>query len=445
MKDISGKVQIIDTCLDDIRDALEDRGVSNLGDITTYADAITSLSGNSTVDHETIIINDESELQAIALTDGNASNEQLIKFWTGTLEEYEALTPDDNTIYNITDDNNATSDVGLNNPFTLLDSKYSEVELDNVSWLKSSGQWNSKELYPSLYEHLIDLYAGNVVRKGINVKLLNDVHTNYDFVINPDNETFRLPLFNGNESIPGKNYYDMELPESETKSVAEANGWVVFCKTIADAQFITLSNLTSGNIADVETSSGTQTPTISIPVAKGDIYQVTYTGTGECPIFRFVFAKGNGDLYYYVGETVQNVNLINAAALNTRINNLQDEYIAADGVLSQRIDNVIDQNRSLIGSLSMPSQKYVDLTLGASGTTYTAPANGYVCISMKGNTNSYYLNIDTHDMYGYNQTGTIVGYSLTQTIPVAKGQSFEILYYNMSLNFFRFIYTEGDK
>ena len=130
---------------------------------------------------------------------------------------------------------------------------------------------------------------------------------------------------------------------------------------------------------------------------------------------------------------------------NTRINNLQDEYIAADGVLSQKIDNVIDQNRSLIGSLSMPSQKYVDLTLGASGTKYTAPANGYVCISMKGNTNSYYLNIDTHDVYGYNQAGTIVGYSLTQTIPVAKGQSFEILYYNMSLNFFRFVYTEGDK
>ena len=40
-------------------------------------------------------------------------------------------------------------------------------------------------------------------------------------------------------------------------------------------------------------------------------------------------------------------------------------------------NRVISWDNYLLSQLSMPSNKYIDLTLGASGTTYTAPANGY--------------------------------------------------------------------
>ena len=173
----------------------------------------------------------------------------------------------------------------------------------------------------------------------------------------------------------------MELPESETKSVAEANGWIVFCKTIADAQFITLSNLTSGNIADVETSSGTQTPTISIPVAKGDIYQVTYTGTGEFPIFRFVFAKGNGDLYYFMGEAVNNAHLVNVANITAELSNkigpqsdkLEGHFVATPSLTiaeSQAIDNTT-KIFDISEYLPQDGYEYLVWVTGAISTTAT--------------------------------------------------------------------------
>ena len=51
-----------------------------------------------------------------------------------------------------------TRELELNNPFSLLDYKYSEYELNNLSWLKSAGQWNSKSVHPAVYEQLLKIY-----------------------------------------------------------------------------------------------------------------------------------------------------------------------------------------------------------------------------------------------------------------------------------------------
>lgn len=57
------------------------------------------------VDNETIIIQDDGSISAQGVLDQNAEDLTAIKFWSGTLEEYEALGEwDDNTLYNITDD-----------------------------------------------------------------------------------------------------------------------------------------------------------------------------------------------------------------------------------------------------------------------------------------------------------------------------------------------------
>lgn len=57
------------------------------------------------VDNETIIIQDDGSISAQGVLDQNAEDLTAIKFWSGTLEEYEALGEwDDDTIYNITDD-----------------------------------------------------------------------------------------------------------------------------------------------------------------------------------------------------------------------------------------------------------------------------------------------------------------------------------------------------
>lgn len=44
------------------------------------------------------------------------------------------------------------------------------------------------------------------------------------------------------------------------------------------------------------------------------------------------------------------------------------------------LTNITNSTKSTIAGYAMPSDTYDDLTLGASGTTYTAPANGWFCL-----------------------------------------------------------------
>jgi hypothetical protein len=48
----------------------------------------------------------------------------------------------------------------LNNPFSLLDYKFSEYELSNASWLLSNGQFNSGSVYQSVYDLLLQELNG---------------------------------------------------------------------------------------------------------------------------------------------------------------------------------------------------------------------------------------------------------------------------------------------
>ena len=95
----------------------------------------------------------------------------------------------------------------------------------------------------------------------------------------------------------------------------------------------------------------------------------------------------------------------------------------------------------------MPSNKYIDLTLGASGSTYTAPANGWYTISST-DAGSYPKNIELiNPASGLNssaQTSSKAGF-LRINIPVKKGDKVDCWYSNVSLEYFRFIYAEGSK
>ena len=90
-------------------------------------------------------------------------------------------------------EDNIVNEIELNNPFSLLDYKYSEYELNNLSWLRSEGQYNSKAIYPAVYDLLLKIYNGVETKAGVSVKLTTETFTDYDFVLNTAEETFRLP------------------------------------------------------------------------------------------------------------------------------------------------------------------------------------------------------------------------------------------------------------
>ena len=105
-------------------------------------------------------------------------------------------------------------------------------------------------------------------------------------------------------------------------------------------------------------------------------------------------------------------------------------------------------DKELITGFGFPSNNYIDLTLGASGTTYTALADGEISIII--NMTGAYSNMQVmrnslHILFLYGAGVIPIGGSLS----VKKGDTFKIQYSVASgtptKNTFRFTYAEGVK
>jgi hypothetical protein len=327
-------------------------------------------------------------------------------------------------------EDNIINEIELNNPYSFGDSKYSPVALNNLSWLKSEGQWNSKAVYPSYYDWALTNFNNGV--EGF--ALSTGTYTDYDVVINTADETFRLPLLDGSEDIVSNRYDDLELLASGSAYTAPANGWVLFSarmQNAGDRIFVYNHGLGETNRAGylVVNQQVNQALAVTTPVKKGDIFKVAYGIYTETPTFRFTYAEGNGSLYFYVGETVQNANLINAGRIEEKIVNKADTNAS----------NFTTEGKSLISSYAMPSSKSVNLTLGASGTAYTAPANGWVHLVIDVTANGF-LSIQDN----YYQAANVNGY-IGGRVQFQKGQNFYITYSNyLKTVTFKFYYAQGE-
>ena len=96
-----------------------------------------------------------------------------------------------------------------------------------------------------------------------------------------------------------------------------------------------------------------------------------------------------------------------------------------------------------IAHQAMPSARYIGLTLGASGATYIAPADGYVTLIKTATSVQQYLELSTYDVFA-NMNAHFNGQLLYATIPVSKGAAFYVNYNaDGSTNRFRFTYANG--
>lgn len=118
------------------------------------------------------------------------------------------------------------------------------------------------------------------------------------------------------------------------------------------------------------------------------------------------------------------------------------------------LTNVNNQAKILMSGMGMPSNKYIDLTLGATGTLYTAPADGYFTFGKAGASstgnhqfNGLYLYHNGADIGGVNQSCISIGESIPILIlPVKKGNIVRITYTTTgALHYFRFIYAQGSE
>lgn len=106
----------------------------------------------------------------------------------------------------------------------------------------------------------------------------------------------------------------------------------------------------------------------------------------------------------------------------------------------------VDELYAVSGSgTGFPSDKYVELTLGASGSEYEAPANGYVYLVKASTAASQYANIYNGSGVSYNNRSTASGQDTIVLAQVFKGKNFKVEY-NLAgeTKTFRFIYAEGE-
>lgn len=332
-------------------------------------------------------------------------------------------------------EDNITNTIELNNPFSLLEAKWSDKLLNNISWLRSEGQSNSSIDYADAYNLILTEYNSGTDEtetvEGISItfrrgsttgmkvtidksaydSILSATGTAWYFVLDKANSAFYLPQTNGFFQFGGSGeFVEAGLPNI-TGSVRSKHGYI----TTGTGAF---TALTSDN-------DWQGTGTIEA------LATFDFDASRSNPIY------GNSDtvqpnavkgyLYFYVGETVQNANLINA------------------GRIEEKVASLIPDNSSLISGYGMPSNKYIDLTLGASGTSYTAPANGWVFISANVSQAGGYVQI-YKNIYSALQRVVTADTTAICMMPVKKGEAYNMYYTSITkTNMFRFIYAEGEQ
>ena len=172
------------------------------------------------------------------------------------------------------------------------------------------------------------------------VKFSTEDYTDYDYVINTSDETFRLPLLDGSEDLPSDNLIhasgNLTISSLEPVSVytAPKNCYVTlrtFGMTLVNSAVVgyidgrvaytqTFGSLTNQN-SDILFMQRNQTLTLHINSVNSTTPTVSYN-------LNVRAAQGNGSLYYYTGETVQNANLIDAG----RIAETKADKTEIDGV-----------------------------------------------------------------------------------------------------------------
>ena len=252
---------------------------------------------------KTQTVNESSKLSA--LFDINASRSSAIYGNSDTVQPQAIQYPYYIVLATgVVQEINIKDEVHLNNPFFFGMYQYFETEPNNLSWLKSEGQWNIGDIYESFYKWLVESY--NNTDSGVSVKLHTETYTNFDYVLNQDNKTFRLPI-----EVKQKFYNDISgsIPVAGNgMTLGLTDGSLNYgFQSINQSQVTPRAMLATGSYgkevgtayatsyADINNTVGVTTD----PTKSGIEAQITQTEI-----------EGLG-LYFYVGEVVEGAKVIN--------------------------------------------------------------------------------------------------------------------------------------
>lgn len=316
----------------------------------------------------------------------------------GNTEQESAVTD----VIDITTSENDTLPLGW--------SDYQSGVAPSSAFLASLGQQNNGTFYPSFYNEF-SAKIGQAFGAGfVKAHTASDI-TDYDLVINQDEQTFRLPLKNGKENL-----VDYTKPITfalATNFTAPLNGIIYASVNVYSGTKTWYWTINGGEKHYIGENSSGLVP-VTVKVKKGDVFYITGNSADENNFYFYPFV-GNGTLYYKVSNAVQNLQLLDVAETTT--------------ALATKVDST---NTQWAVSACMP-----DYTAGVSVTAYsiyTALYDGCAVIEGKSGWGGNSLFFELYNPAGVKvNTWTLVGAENTQTYGygtfqcfIPKGWSFNV-------------------
>lgn len=127
---------------------------------------------------------------------------------------------------------------------------------------------------------------------------------------------------------------------------------------------------------------------------------------------------------------------------------LPETYVTVDNKEVWRASTVetVNSNSSWTAAQSMPSAKFTNLTLGASGSTFTAPATGWVHLDKRTSVENQYITV-TNTSIAITSTAISPAVGTCRIlVPIQKGHTFAVHYTaDGDVTTFKFYYAEGEK
>lgn len=329
---------------------------------------------------------------------------------------------------------------------------WSDHIINEISYLRADTfSWHSGDVYVSGYEHLvadisgvtaetetigsttITFYRATDGHKIVLADQADNVAAIYAetgiawyYVLDTENNRFKLPrtkhAFTGLRDSVG-NYVEAGLPNITGSLGNFASPETSDTSIGADGAFNTFSLGKSGT-----SYNGTTYPPYKLKATfdaslSSEVYGKS--DTAQPPATQMY-------LYFFVGNKILNETSVNVGTLTESVNAKADLDLA----------NLTDTGKAVIPSLAMAGTKSIDLTMAASGSTYTAPADGY--INIIGDTTS--TNASVIFTQGQKRVMQIIPASnwtnASFWCQVRKGD-FTILYTNITIASAKFFYAEG--
>lgn len=210
---------------------------------------------------------------------------------------------------------NITNEIELNNPFFFGMSQYFDVEPNNLSWLKSDGVYKPKSVYPDYYNWILEN-----VNKGVEgfkgqegYCFIATDSPSYYWWVSTESPVVGASVYRYDAGVNSM-FFDGTVETLTSNgftftSIFEGSSYTVTRDSSKDTSILH----PTAWITDYDFVINTSDETFKLPLKNGT-EGMFGGGAGVVP--------DGWALYYYVGETVQNANLIDAGRMQEQITNI---------------------------------------------------------------------------------------------------------------------------